>query len=433
MRLDERYAMRVILVSLRSVQGGAELDLGVAVISGALREAGIDYDLIDAVGAENALDRIGRLGTPGEPGVVLLGGMLGAGNYAILKTFCRAVRASHPGYRIFMGGALPSFCPDIVQRHFDLDGIVIGQGQETAADLVRALSEGEPLSDIPGLAFRQEDDVWVETPPRVYVRSTHLPIPDFSRFDMDGYIAEHHRSGRAWNLVGSKGCYSRCVYCTRSDKKVSFRSIEAIVEEILTLYEAYGIDRFNFVDDNFLLDARHITAVADAFAALPFRPRFRFQGRLDRLRDEGLAIMTEAGLSGISFGLESGSPRILEEMKKGITVEQMEEGLRLCRERGVPHHGTLILGMPSENEETVEETKMFLDRNGFAGNYRVCFLTLFPGTPLYADALAKNLIPDEDAYCASLNSIYDEIRINMTGYSDDALWRWRRHLETAKP
>jgi radical SAM superfamily enzyme YgiQ (UPF0313 family) len=193
----------------------------------------------------------------------------------------------------------------------------------------------------------------------------------------------------------------------------------------------YGIDAFNFVDDNFLNADAQVRAFGDALCASRHRFRWRFQGRADRFSADIAAALVSVGLFDVSFGIESGSPRILDEMNKKLDLEQAMKNLRALPE-ALDTHATFIVGMPGESEESVAQTERFI-RNSGLGHVAAGILTLFPGTSLYEKVRNEGRIPDEDAYCEALGPVYTQPYINLTRHSDAQLMAWAQRLNTLTP
>ena len=349
--------------------------------------------------------------------MVLLGGMLGNENYITLKKICSSIKRRSPDTQIYMGGALATFCKDIVARHFMVDGLVIGDGHKTNVELVRKHNTPEELLSVPGLAIVKNGILHMNQP-LCMDNKLRLPRIPLQRFDMDFYKQELVDNGRAFNIVGSKGCYSKCTYCVRSDKKMRYRNPNEIITEMLDLYTTIGLKRFNFVDDNYLNSSRFVREMVQAIKTLPFKPEFLFQGRVDRINETMLRSLKEVGLKQISFGIESADQRILDEMKKGTTVNHAHNALKLCRKLNIRYHASFIIGMPTEDDQSIAANINFIREHRFKSNYNAGFLTLLPGTELYTTALLKGQIQDEDYYLENLTNIYNYPYTNLTRYSD---------------
>jgi len=201
------------------------------------------------------------------------------------------------------------------------------------------------------------------------------------------------------------------------------KSASCIVKEMEDFSLKYDINRFNFVDDNFLNSEKQVLAFYDALKKSKMEFKWRFQGRADRFTPTLAKKLVEVGLYDVSFGIESGSPIILKEMKKMLNIETARQNLKSLPEE-LDTHASFIIGMPSESHETIRQTIQFIKSTQIK-NVNAGILTIFPGTPLYEQVMVKGVIKDEDDYCNRLGPAYVYPYINLTSYSDDQLLQWR--------
>ena len=140
--------------------------------------------------------------------------------------------------------------------------------------------------------------------------------------------------------------------------------------------------------------------------------------------------LLNVGLFDISFGIESGSQKMLNRYHKNLNVKKTLENLKAINDL-VEVHGSFIIGGPGENWETIKETIQFIKQVKLKNTF-VSILTLFPGSAFYAEAMNDGLIEDEETYCANLGSLYDRPYVNISDLSDNDLIKARAILmETA--
>jgi len=140
--------------------------------------------------------------------------------------------------------------------------------------------------------------------------------------------------------------------------------------------------------------------------------------------------MVNVGLYDISFGIESGSQKMLNHYGKNLDIMKTFSTLDTIKSM-VRIHATFIVGGPKENWDTIEETKLFIRRLKL-NNAGFGILTLFPGTIFYDEAKKNGLINDDDEYCMNLGPVYDRSYVNISDMSDDDLIEARDMLvETA--
>lgn len=144
-----------------------------------------------------------------------------------------------------------------------------------------------------------------------------------------------------------------------------------MVKEIRLIKDTYKIDRFSFEDDNFGINKRWTHEFCEKVCNLDIK--FRFQAFINSFDEKMIDELQGAGLVGVSVGMESGSPVILNEMNKRIDLDKTENLFDSLRRRGIKSNATFIIGMPSEDNMTIEMTKNFLLKNGFTTNYQLFF------------------------------------------------------------
>ncbi|MEW6219119.1 MAG: radical SAM protein, partial [Thermodesulfobacteriota bacterium] len=208
------------------------------------------------------------------------------------------------------------------------------------------------------------------------------------------------------------------------------------------LVRDFGVQFVSFQDDEFMA---HKDRVLEFCAARNRRfPELRWSctGRANLVDDETVAKMRASGCCSISYGFESGSPRMLKGMKKAITIEQMERAVTINRRHGLPIPVSFILGMPGEDEASCQETVDFCIRNNLhLGS--LMFATPYPGTSLFQFALETGRIRQDNLhdFVMSLGDARTFL-INLTDtFTDEALqakYTWmqeevRRHYRPLPP
>lgn len=221
-----------------------------------------------------------------------------------------------------------------------------------------------------------------------------LPFPDWSAINIKRY---HYKvdSSNAMSVITQRGCPYACAFCSHWEgyRKVRFRSPENVVEEIQVLRNLYGYEAFMFWDDEFNLSHERTIKLCEALK--PLQIKFRCFIR-SNLFDGGIAqAMKEAGCVEVGCGIESGSQRILNTIGKGTTVEQNTRARKICRILGISFKAFTIIGLPSEDEESVKETREWLRKNE-PDDFDVTVNTPYPGSPQWEHPEKYDLIFDKE-------------------------------------
>lgn len=328
--------------------------LGLGYIASSLVKHGIDVELIDCtfLSQQEALLRIKR----SKPQIIGFYSM-----FSMKKTSIdMAVKLRNDCKLLVAGGPLPTLDPMSYLDVFDL--VVIGEGEESMVELTECYEKGADFSTIQGIVYRHNGEVKFTEPRRFIENLNSLPFPSRDLFDNDSYKRHYiRRFGYSISpLITSRGCPFSCDFCSRPVFGQSFRvrSATNIVDEIEEIVEL-GYDRVWFADDCFTLNREQIIDVCNELWRRGLKVGWECLSRVDTMDADVARIMKSAGCIRVFFGIESGTNRILDLMRKQITIEQARKGVCVAKEAGLQVGAFFILGYPGENDESVLETVRF--------------------------------------------------------------------------
>jgi len=298
-----------------------------------------------------------------------------------------------------IGGPHTTFMPyETLKNSDNLDVVVIGEGEETMVDLAdHATQNIEDINDVNGIVYRDLKDCNLRTTEkRPLIKDLDkLPFPARHLVPFDSYGVSQEQTG---GIITSRGCVYNCNYCSSSlimGKKFRSRSPGNVVDEIEELIDTYHINDIGFMDDTFMLNKKRASDIADEIKARDLDLTFVASSRVDRVDKSLLENLKNSGLKTIYYGVESGSQRILDLMKKGITLKNVEDAVKMAKDVNLEVLTSFILGYPGETEEDMNTTIDFSTK--LDSDYcQYSILTPFPGTPIYKDLIEKNLIDNED-------------------------------------
>ncbi|KPK05342.1 MAG: hypothetical protein AMS20_06765 [Gemmatimonas sp. SG8_28] len=322
------------------------------------------------------------------------------------------------------GGPHASDNPHDVLANEAFDGAVVGEGERTAVELVGRLLAGESLDGIPGLARRVDGGVALQ--PRAVIEALdELPIPDYALIDFLGINRGHvdfsfRRNVKHANLFTSRGCPYRCLYCHQVfGKRMRAHSAERVLEEVKRLHDGWGITHFQIIDDIFNLDRDRAMTFYDLVVREGLKLVISFPNGLrgDRVDDEMVDAMWDAGVRYISYAIETGSPRIQKLIQKNMNLDRIRRAIERSTAKGIVCKGYFMLGFPTETEEEALQTIQFANDSDLV---LAMFFTVvyFPGTPLYK--LAASL-RDMSGYRLGLEDDYVRTREGPYEFSRDRL------------
>ncbi|MCX6355696.1 MAG: radical SAM protein [Candidatus Aureabacteria bacterium] len=274
-------------------------------------------------------------------------------------------------------------------RHGEIDIIIRGEPEFTVAEI----AQGDALSHITGITYRDGSNIHVN-PPRPDLKNLdELPFPARHLLNNDLYLMPD--TGKRMGLViTSKGCPFGCIFCLVGPlygNKVIYRSPQSLVNEIEQCVREYTIHDFWFRSDTFTMKKSWVLDVCRLIIEKRLPIRWATNSRVDTIDGERLDWMKRAGCFAVGFGIESGSQEILDRMKKGITLDQCRQAVKLCKDKGILTYLFYMIGLPWESKETVRQTVAFAkELDGDISNFSIAYP--FPDSELYQLALDNGLI-----------------------------------------
>ena len=345
--------------------------ISLMVIAGYLEKHGVDTKIIDEMSGDNTKEKLRNF----NPDIVGISAMTMFANEAY-----RIADLVHKEFDslVVIGGAHATALPTEVQQHADI--VVIGEGERAMLEI----AEGKIKHGIVQRPIIKDID--------------EVPMPARHLIDMEYYLKFKNQipaiNVRTGEMITSRGCPFRCIFCHNSKRKipVRFNSVERVMDEIRHLVDTYGIKGISFRDDNFTMSKKRVQKICEQISK--FNLVWECQTRADMVDLKTLRLMKEVGCVQIGFGFESGSQRILDILKKEITVEQNRKVIELCKQAGIRVRGCFMIGNPTETYEEVMETFNFIDETDI--DFVSLFITTpYPNTELWDWCEEHNLFPDK--------------------------------------
>lgn len=271
----------------------------------------------------------------------------------------------------------------------EVDIIVRGEGENTLLEIAEAVDNQKikEINDIKGISLRKKSQI-LRTTDRPFIKDLdELPHPAFDHFDLEKYTI----SGKKYlPIITSRGCPFQCTFCLASKMcgtGFRTRSPKKVADELEWLRDVHKADIFAFYDDTFTFNMNRAYKICEEIKNRNIDLPWDCRTRVDKINPRILAKMREANCQLIHFGVESGSQKMLNSMKKGTTVEQNAKGIKMAKESGIAVAISVVVGYPGETKELLKETFDFIRKTEPDYVY-VCQAIPYPGTEMY-DELKK--------------------------------------------
>ena len=384
MTLAERYGKEMQRF------GAVSEPLGIAYIAGYLESLGVPVRIIDAPAIAVGIDDIVKdIVAHGDE---IIGITVLTPAFGVVSALCKSIKSSYGKCTIVLGGAHCSALPERTLEEIpEADIICIGEGEMAMAEIAAAQNDDSiSYSAIKGICYRDEHDI-IRTDSRPAIRDLDLiPPPATHLLPMDKYHLTASRvSGTAFcpTIIVARGCPFSCTYCSRTfGKTFRSQSIDRIISEINSLIATYHVDQVNIEADTLTVNRKFIISLCNALIENKISEKISWtcESRIDTVDEEILRLMKSAGCWQISYGVETGTQRLLDLINKSITLQKVEEVFALTKNVGISIRGFFMLGLPTETRADSRATIAFAKKlDPFWAQFTIT--VPYPGTKMFED------------------------------------------------
>jgi len=364
--------------------------------------------------------------------VVLIGGLIPV--YKRIILYADMIKKINPNALIVAGGSAAMSVPHLLLQNSRVDVVCAGEGEKVILDLLEGLKNHqlENLTHIKGFYYKVNGKILFSgNPDLLNDLDTESVLPAYDLLPMEIYLSNPAVGfGRDIDFISSRGCPFSCTFCYQPwGKRFRAHSVDFIIEALISLKKNYNIDFVSFQDDEFMANKKRVYEFCEKVQKHIPGLLWSCTGRINLVNEDIVEAMRNAGCVSISYGFESGSPRILKVMNKKATIEQMENAVRVNRKFGMMLPVSFIIGMPGENEESCRETVEFCVRNELPLK-SIMFATPYPGTKLFDSAVSSGRIKKEKLheFVLKLEDARDFV-VNLTdAFTDEQLIAKRQEM-----
>jgi len=377
---------------------GSYFPLGIGYLAAWLKQHGYAVDIVQPAPGQSFDQALQAKLESFKP--TLVGISVMTPSYPQAVRICEIVKESDPSRQTVLGGHhISAVGGEVLDQSPNTDFVVIGEGEQTLLELAGALSTGRSdLSDIAGLGWRDAEGKTHINAPRDFITDLDsLPHParelvDMSRFGLHSYIDFGKRSA---TMVTSRGCPYKCMFCSSwlaMGSRYRWRSADSVLAEIRELVDVHEVDHIVFEDDTMTLRRSRMVEICNALIDMPNSPSWYCLSRVDTMDLELARLMRKSGCRMVNFGIESGSPEILEKIGKKISLDKAVDAIAACTRAGLRTQCTFIVGFPYDTDETMELTYRAAIR--IKPTIAMFFpLTPYPGTSAFNEFMDPSLAP----------------------------------------
>lgn len=302
----------------------------------------------------------------------------------------KIVKETIPDALIVIGGPHLSCAPEAtIRRYTEFSIGVVGEGEMTMLELLKLPDPSQAdYSKIDGLAWRQGEDVFLSNARELIKDLSSLPMPAFDLLpDLKShYIPPYFSVKRtpAVTVMTTRGCPGRCTFCSNivHGRRVRQYSVDYLFELTYLLTRKYGIREFQIGDDSFTLNRKRVTEFCERLIREKIDLTWSCLARVNGITPEMLNLMKRAGCWQIKYGIESGDERMLKNIRKDISLDQVHKTILMTKEAGIRSQAFFILGFPEETRESMKKTTS-LALSLPIDDLALTIFTPYPGTPAY--------------------------------------------------
>ncbi len=325
---------------------------------------------------------------------------------------------------IVFGGPHPTIMPEDVLKNEYVDFVIMGEGEDIFLKLCQRLEDKEgnkEFNEIGGLCFKDNNKIIVQPKKQFIENLDEIPFPARHLLKLDSYTLVDDYGHKMITIMSSRGCPYGCTYCYKGlfGRTYRQRSSQNIIDEIKYCIDRFDSKSFYFIDDLFTLNLKRIEELANAIKKENLDIRWQCLARVNNATPQMFKQMKETGCHKVHFGIESGNQNILNKVKKGITLEQVKNAVKYCKDSGIKTKGYFMIGMPGDTIETMQDT-LSLARELELDDTMFSITTPFPGTELW-NSIDKSKISSLSNAFYFMNNDNEDINIfyNLSDVTDD--------------
>ncbi len=401
----------------KRIGGGTVPPFGLLSLATVVKESGFETTFLDAMGQGFAVDYVKKL-VPDYDAVVCSTSTMTVNEDSLTL---QELKQANPKLITIIFGSHATFMPEHTLAKGGIDFIIQNEPEFAVRDLLLAIQKGDNSQyNALGVGFKTPDGGVVINAHYPYIENIDdLPIPDVSMLPTNvDWFNPIVKQTPYVTAFASRGCPAKCTFCTAPyfyGANIRYKSVERMIAEV-KYYLENGFKEVYFRDETFTANKKFVMEFCQRVVDEGLKFTWIANARVVTVDEEMLRLMKKAGCHLIKYGVESGVQELLDNVRKGIRLEDTRKAFKLMHEVGIDSHAHMMIGIPGETEETIEQTIQFVNEiDPTTVTFGIC--TPYPGTPMYEEVakVHPEIRDGSDSDLGALhkkglfNSIYTEL------------------------
>ena len=309
----------------------------------------------------------------------------------VIKT-AKIIKEINPNIKIILGGPHVIIYPTETINIKEVDFVILGEAETVIKPLLDNINNLDELEKVKGLVFKSNGKIINTGRSDLIKNLDDLPFPARHLTPYKKYYWALSPYRPITTMFTSRGCPYQCLFCDRPQLGKNFRpaSAKRVVDEMEEC-QKMGIQEIFIYDDTFGVDRKRVLDICADIIKRGIKIAWNIRTRVNTVDEEVLIALKKAGCQRIHYGVEAGTQKILNVLKKGITLEMVEKAFKLTRKAGIQTAGYFMIGSPTETKKDIMETIEFMKK--LKPDYvHITITTPFPATGLYELALREKVL-----------------------------------------
>ncbi|MDR4508950.1 MAG: B12-binding domain-containing radical SAM protein [Candidatus Brocadiaceae bacterium] len=361
--------------------------------------------------------------------IVAMGFVAGYHQHRKILRICEAINKSDNRPFLVLAGHGPTPVPEFYIQKTGADAVILGEGEISFLNLVKALENNSSLGTVRGIAYKNGEQCIMNQREMTVKHIDELPEPYLDGLPMEYYINgkfPYHgmkKTDRMMVALSSRGCSYHCNFCQRLEAGYRMRSPEAIVEEIKKYKRDYNISFVIFLCELFMVSEKRAVQLAEAIIRADLNIRYWCTGRVNVATEKGLSLLKRSGCVCIDYGIEQFDNQSLLAMNKNQNEDHIMNAIELTQKAGISVAFNIIWGNKGDTKESLKKSVNLLNRyNDFLQLRVIRPVTPYPGTPLYDECVQSGLLRGPEDFYEKHKNV-ELLTVNMTEISEDDFYK----------